>query len=63
MRSRRRPAFIGPTAASSAGWAIQKAGAKLLMASHGVPVVPGYTGEARSRPCCSTKPTASATRS
>ena len=37
-------AFIGPTAASMRKMG-SKAGAKLLMASHGVPVVPGYTGE------------------
>jgi 3-methylcrotonyl-CoA carboxylase alpha subunit len=37
-------AFIGPRAASMRKMG-SKAGAKLLMAGHGVPVVPGYTGE------------------
>jgi 3-methylcrotonyl-CoA carboxylase alpha subunit len=37
-------AFIGPSAASMRKMG-SKAGAKELMASHGVPVVPGYTGE------------------
>jgi len=37
-------AFIGPGAASMRKMG-SKAGAKLLMAQHGVPVVPGYTGE------------------
>src|SRR6185369_12271704 len=37
-------AFIGPKAASMRKMG-SKAGAKDLMASHGVPVVPGYTGE------------------
>jgi 3-methylcrotonyl-CoA carboxylase alpha subunit len=36
--------FIGPKAASMRKMG-SKAGAKQLMASHGVPVVPGYTGE------------------
>jgi 3-methylcrotonyl-CoA carboxylase alpha subunit len=36
--------FIGPSAASMRKMG-SKAGAKDLMASHGVPVVPGYTGE------------------
>ncbi|HEV2607502.1 MAG TPA: biotin carboxylase N-terminal domain-containing protein, partial [Xanthomonadaceae bacterium] len=36
--------FIGPKAASMRKMG-SKAGAKDLMASHGVPVVPGYTGE------------------
>ena len=36
--------FIGPSAASMRKMG-SKAGAKELMASHGVPVVPGYTGE------------------
>lgn len=36
--------FIGPDAASMRKMG-SKAGAKELMASHGVPVVPGYTGE------------------
>jgi 3-methylcrotonyl-CoA carboxylase alpha subunit len=36
--------FIGPRAASMRKMG-SKAGAKLLMAGHGVPVVPGYTGE------------------
>jgi 3-methylcrotonyl-CoA carboxylase alpha subunit len=36
--------FIGPRAASMRKMG-SKAGAKLLMADHGVPVVPGYTGE------------------
>ena len=36
--------FIGPNAASMRKMG-SKAGAKELMASHGVPVVPGYTGE------------------
>ena len=36
--------FIGPKAASMRKMG-SKAGAKELMASHGVPVVPGYTGE------------------
>ncbi len=36
--------FIGPRAASMRRMG-SKAGAKLLMAAHGVPVVPGYTGE------------------
>ena len=37
-------AFIGPSATSMRKMG-SKAGAKELMASHGVPVVPGYTGE------------------
>jgi 3-methylcrotonyl-CoA carboxylase alpha subunit len=37
-------AFIGPSAESMKKMG-SKAGAKELMASHGVPVVPGYTGE------------------
>ncbi|MEP6483420.1 MAG: acetyl/propionyl/methylcrotonyl-CoA carboxylase subunit alpha [Rudaea sp.] len=37
-------AFIGPSADSMKKMG-SKAGAKELMASHGVPVVPGYTGE------------------
>ncbi|MGH8042958.1 MAG: acetyl-CoA carboxylase biotin carboxylase subunit, partial [Rudaea sp.] len=37
-------AFIGPSAASMRKMG-SKAGAKELMAAHGVPVVPGYTGE------------------
>ena len=37
-------AFIGPSAASMRKMG-SKAGAKDLMSSHGVPVVPGYTGE------------------
>ena len=37
-------AFIGPDAASMRRMG-SKAGAKQLMESHGVPVVPGYTGE------------------
>jgi 3-methylcrotonyl-CoA carboxylase alpha subunit len=37
-------AFIGPSAASMRKMG-SKAGAKLLMSSHHVPVVPGYTGE------------------
>ena len=36
--------FIGPTAASMRKMG-SKAGAKDLMSAHGVPVVPGYTGE------------------
>ena len=36
--------FIGPSAASMRKMG-SKAGAKELMAAHGVPVVPGYTGE------------------
>ncbi len=36
--------FIGPTAASMRKMG-SKAGAKILMQGHGVPVVPGYTGE------------------
>jgi 3-methylcrotonyl-CoA carboxylase alpha subunit len=36
--------FIGPSAAAMRKMG-SKAGAKELMASHGVPVVPGYTGE------------------
>ncbi|HJU39479.1 MAG TPA: biotin carboxylase N-terminal domain-containing protein, partial [Tahibacter sp.] len=36
--------FIGPSAASMRKMG-SKAGAKILMQSHGVPVVPGYTGE------------------
>ncbi len=36
--------FIGPSANSMRKMG-SKAGAKELMASHGVPVVPGYTGE------------------
>jgi len=36
--------FVGPSAASMRKMG-SKAGAKLLMQSHGVPVVPGYTGE------------------
>jgi 3-methylcrotonyl-CoA carboxylase alpha subunit len=36
--------FIGPSAASMRRMG-SKAGAKELMAAHGVPVVPGYTGE------------------
>ncbi len=36
--------FIGPRAASMRRMG-SKAGAKMLMAGHGVPVVPGYTGE------------------
>ncbi len=36
--------FVGPTAASMRRMG-SKAGAKRLMAAHGVPVVPGYTGE------------------
>jgi len=38
--------FIGPSAASMRKMG-SKAGAKELMASHGVPIVPGYTGEAQ----------------
>jgi len=38
--------FIGPSAESMRKMG-SKAGAKELMASHGVPVVPGYTGEAQ----------------
>ena len=38
--------FIGPSAQSMRKMG-SKAGAKELMASHGVPVVPGYTGEAQ----------------
>jgi 3-methylcrotonyl-CoA carboxylase alpha subunit len=37
-------AFIGPSSASMRRMG-SKAGAKELMAAHGVPVVPGYTGE------------------
>ena len=37
-------AFVGPTAASMRKMG-SKAGAKQLMEAHGVPVVPGYTGE------------------
>jgi len=36
--------YIGPSAASTRRMG-SKAGAKTLMAAHGVPVVPGYTGE------------------
>ena len=36
--------FIGPSAASMRKMG-SKAGAKILMQAHGVPVVPGYTGE------------------
>lgn len=36
--------FVGPSAASMRKMG-SKAGAKLLMQAHGVPVVPGYTGE------------------
>ncbi|HET6546637.1 MAG TPA: biotin carboxylase N-terminal domain-containing protein, partial [Rhodanobacteraceae bacterium] len=36
--------FVGPSAASMRKMG-SKAGAKELMAAHGVPVVPGYTGE------------------
>ena len=39
--------FIGPSAASMRKMG-SKAGAKDLMAAHGVPVVPGYTGEDQS---------------
>ena len=42
-------AFIGPSAASMRKMG-SKAGAKDLMASHGVPVVPGYTGEDQDPP-------------
>jgi 3-methylcrotonyl-CoA carboxylase alpha subunit len=38
--------FVGPSAESMRKMG-SKAGAKELMASHGVPVVPGYTGEAQ----------------
>jgi 3-methylcrotonyl-CoA carboxylase alpha subunit len=41
---RARIVFIGPSAESMNKMG-SKAGAKELMASHGVPVVPGYTGE------------------
>jgi 3-methylcrotonyl-CoA carboxylase alpha subunit len=41
--------FIGPSAASMRKMG-SKAGAKELMAAHGVPVVPGYTGEAQEAP-------------
>ncbi len=40
-------AFVGPSAASMRKMG-SKAGAKDLMRAHGVPVVPGYTGEAQS---------------
>jgi 3-methylcrotonyl-CoA carboxylase alpha subunit len=39
-----------------------KAGAKDLMAAHGVPVVPGYTGEDQDAAARSARPTASAIR-
>jgi 3-methylcrotonyl-CoA carboxylase alpha subunit len=41
--------FIGPSAASMRKMG-SKAGAKILMAQHGVPVVPGYTGENQDPP-------------
>ena len=45
-------AFIGPSADSMRRMG-SKAGAKELMASRGVPVVPGYTGEDQIAASCS----------